>query len=288
MPNVLIIFLCSLGGNAIHVTVTCHNCQPLPKYCDMPRSEIPVDVLREILDHVDKEGLAIMCRVNKICCSCSQDVLYRDICVKTRRASKVQPTLAQSTHLARKVRSFDTNFKSDLAIALRNMTSLRILKLSSITLYSDIFEGCTFKLDSLECYYVYNPNESYQKFISSQPSLKYVVFPMNFHTTLETTCLPNLTRVDAKLPWLPYLIPGRPLNEVILTGSSSNEHPIDWSFFALSTTPIQKLTIEYAQGYPTPEHLLASFLPSLTHFTLIVWKHTVSSLHGGVRGLSLY
>ena len=44
----------------------------------MPRSEIPVDVLREILGHVDKAGLVTMCRVNKICCSHSQDFLYRD------------------------------------------------------------------------------------------------------------------------------------------------------------------------------------------------------------------
>src|ERR1700728_250739 len=118
----------------------------------MSRSEIPVDVLRDILDYVDRADLAIMCRVNTICCSCSQDVLYRDLYVKTRRASKVQQTLAQSTHLARKVRSFDTLFNTDLAMALRNMTSLRNLKLP-IDFHIDILDGCTFKLDSLECRY---------------------------------------------------------------------------------------------------------------------------------------
>src|SRR3984885_9263213 len=91
------------------------------------RSEIPVDVLRDILDYVDKAGLATMCRVNKICCSYSQDVLYRDIYVKT---PNVQQTLAQSTDLARRVRSFETYYESDLAVALRNMASLRNLKLS--------------------------------------------------------------------------------------------------------------------------------------------------------------
>jgi F-box domain len=30
---------------------------------------IPVDVLREILEHVDKNDLATLCRVNKICCA---------------------------------------------------------------------------------------------------------------------------------------------------------------------------------------------------------------------------
>src|ERR1700728_181123 len=162
----------------------------------MPRSEIPVDVLLNILDHVDQEGLATMCRVNKICCSCSQDVLYRDIDAKTRALSRVHQTLAQSTHLARKVRSFDTFFDTDLAMILRNMTSLRILKLPT-GIVMDNLDGCTFKLDSFECHHVHGSKESYRKFLSSQPSLKYVEFPLNFDTTLEATCLPNLTQIYA-------------------------------------------------------------------------------------------
>src|ERR1700728_1471094 len=110
------------------------------KLSDMSRSEIPVDVLRDILEYVDQAGLATMCRVSKICCSCSQDVLYRDIYVETPR---VHQTLAQSTHLARRVRSFDSNYDYDpyLPMALRNMTSLRILKLFTAK-SSDFFEGC--------------------------------------------------------------------------------------------------------------------------------------------------
>src|ERR1700728_1638219 len=129
------------------LAVTNHNS------CDMPRSEIPVDVLRDILVYLDKGDLATICQLNKICCSCSQDFLYRDIYVETRKASRVQQTLAQSTHLARKVRSFDILFTdSDLAMALRNMTSLRILKLSG-PFRMDILDRCTFKLDSFECTY---------------------------------------------------------------------------------------------------------------------------------------
>jgi hypothetical protein len=228
-----------------------------------------------------------MCLLNKICCSCSQDVLYRDIYVETRRASKVQQTLAQSTHLAKRVRSFSSRFTgSDLAIALRNMTSLRILKLLSI-LHMGILDGCTFKLDSFECKYLKNYNESFPKFLSSQSSLKYVAFPEKLDPTflLEATFLPNLTRISARFSWLPCLIPGRPLNEVILTGSPSNGHPIDWSFFALSTTPIQKLTIDYSYLRLTPGHLLASFLPSLTHFTLSFKIHYTSLESKRVCGL---
>jgi hypothetical protein len=229
-----------------------------------------------------------MCRVNKICCSCSQDVLYRDIYVRT---PKVQQMLAQSTHLARRVRSFDSSDDGspELAIALRNMTSLRILKLSNVFIM-DILDGCTFKLDSFDCTYLYG-HRSMQMFLSSQPSLKYVTLPIFFDYTMlssEATYLPNLTRINAAFPWFPYLIPGRPLNEVIATGTTSVEHSIDLGFFALSTTPIKKLTIDYSYLYPTPGHLLASFLPSLTHFTLTVWKHAFSFVYEGVCGLPLY
>jgi hypothetical protein len=269
--------------------VTSHKSQLSDMPMPMPRSEIPVDVLRDILDHVDQEGLAIMCRVNKICCSCSQDVLYRDLYVKTRRASKVQQTLAQSTHLARKVRSFDTLFNTDLAMALRNMTSLRNLKLPT-GIFAYILDGCTFKLDSFGCDGVHNRNESFQNFLSSQPSLKYVTFSMNLDPTLslEATCLLNITRIKATFPWLPYLIPGRPLSEVISDEWIEYEHSTDLSFFALSTTPIQKLTIDYSYLYPTPVHLLASFLPSLTHFTLTVWKNYTFFRNEGVCGLPIY
>jgi hypothetical protein len=250
----------------------------------MPRNDIPVDVLLYILDYVDKAGLATMCRVSKICCSCSQDVLYRDIRVETPIVYGVQQTLAQSTHLSRRVRSFSSRFTdSDLAMALLNMTSLRILKLINM----DIPDGCTFKLDAFECDYVYDRFESLQKFLSSQPSLKYVTCPMDIDPTelssLEANCLPNLTRINATYDLLPYLIPGRPLNEVILDGYRSYEHSIDWSFFALSTTPIQKLTIDYYYLYSTPIHLLESFLPSLTHFTLSVQEE-----YSGVCGLTFY
>jgi hypothetical protein len=252
----------------------------------MPRNEIPIDVLRDILDYVDKADLPNVCLLNKIFCSYSQDVLYRDIDAQT---SKVQQTLAQSTHLAKKVRSFDSSYdEADLAMALRNMTSLRILKLSS-AFRMDILDGCTFKLDSFECTFLDYHDESFLKFLSGQPSLKYVRLPLNFDKTvpssLEATCLPNLTRILAKFSWLPYLIPGRPLNEVISDGWYSYGESTDLSYFTLSTTPIQKLTIDYSYLCPTPVHLLASFLPSLAHLTLIVWKYCTFFEYGEVCGL---
>jgi len=257
----------------------------------MARSEIPVDVLLYILDYVDKAGLATMCRVNKICCSCSQDVLYRDIFVTFSRR-QVQETLAQSIHLAKRVRSFSSRFTgSDLDITLRNMTSLRILKLLG-KFRIDSLDGCTFKLDSFECRFLDKNEKSFPKFLNSQPSLKYVALPIFYPSkvpsSLEATCLPNLTRINAIFRWLPYLIPGRPLNEVISNGFTQLEHSIDLSFFALSTTPIQKLAIDYSYVYSTPVHLLASFLPSLTHFTLMVGRYYFFFEHELVCGLPWY
>jgi F-box domain len=58
---------------------------------------IPIDVLREILEHVNQSDLATLCRVNKICQSCSQDVLY---CKVEDGGAHVIQTLAPSTELA--------------------------------------------------------------------------------------------------------------------------------------------------------------------------------------------
>jgi hypothetical protein len=214
-----------------------------------------------------------MCRVNKICCSYSQDVLYRDIFV---RGSRVQHTLAQSTHLAKKVRSFESwSTGSELAMALRNMTSLRNLIL--MHLYDwDILDGCTFKLDFFDCDHLDKHCESFIKFLSSQPSLKAVTFPRYFNnrvSSLEATFLPNLTRTSGTLFWLQYLIPGRPLNEVIMGECTPRDHSVDLSFLALSTTPIQRLAIDHSCLCSTPVPLLASFLPSLTHFMLKTDDH---------------
>jgi hypothetical protein len=90
-------------------------------------ASIPVDILRNILEHIDRAGLVKMCLLNKICCSCSQDVLYRDIICKDNRICR---TLVNSSQLARRVRSFLLYaHDEELANVLQNMTSLRSLTL---------------------------------------------------------------------------------------------------------------------------------------------------------------
>jgi hypothetical protein len=218
---------------------------------------IPVDVLREILGHVDKADLATLCRVNKIVSSCSQNVLYYEIEYDDEDAIQ---TLAQSTDLARRVRSFHASGdRPGLATALRNMSSLRSLDLEHITDES-ILNGCTFKLDSFDTNF---PNsESLQQFLNNQPSLTKLTIWWDYEPfpPFDERCLPILTCVKAKPSWLRILIPGRPVREVIVI-SPGRINSTDLSFFTLSTTPIQKLQIRFEMLYPKPESSWYPYFP---------------------------
>jgi hypothetical protein len=82
-----------------------------------------------------------------------------------------------------------------LVVALRNMTSLRDLKLFKGG-NSDIFDGCTFKLETLSGDFTHG--ESFHTFLNSQPNLTSVdLIGRNDFSDLEATCLPNLTEVTA-------------------------------------------------------------------------------------------
>jgi F-box domain len=227
---------------------------------------IPIDVLREILEHVRKADLVTLCRVNKIFCSCSQDVLYREIGYRDARTITIQ-TLAQSTDLARRVRSFKTIRSSpELATALRNMSSLRSLDLYGQFIGDDasILDGCTFKLDSFTCSIPYS--ESLQQFLNSQPSITDITIwgDRDPFLPFDERCLPKLTRVTAMPSWLGILIPGRPVSAVAVS-SYRRINSTDLNFFTPSTTPIQKLWIRFDMLYPKPVSLLVSKFPSLVH-----------------------
>ena len=244
----------------------------------MSSSNLPVEVLQVILKYVDKADLLTLCRVNKVCCSCSQDILYRNILANSHFRLRVCRTLAQSTHLARRVRSFSvvyfhlistTDPPKDLAMAMQNMSSLRSLKLYVRGRYS-ILDGCTFKLDS---FFTDFPCDEYlRKFLNNQPTLTHV--ELHHHTTVdvqaefEATCLPSVTRVTAELPLLQRLLPGRPLNDVSVVGWYPRYYIPSIDFFTLSTAPIQKLTITSRFIYTTPIEFLASIFPSLTHLSI--------------------
>ena len=237
-------------------------------------SSIPVDVLREILEHVDKNDLATLCRVNKICCACSQDVLYREI---YRGYEHVVQTLAKSTDLARRVRSFTIACECpELAMALRNMSSLRSLDLVDSDV--SILDGCTFKLDSFETTIPYS--ESLQQFLYSQPSLTNLTIWRDCKplSPFDERCLPNLTRVMARPSFLGIIIPGRPVREVSVLSPYALDST-DSSFFTLSATPIQKLRIDYEMLYPKPVSLLVSIFPSLVHWVVnaydLEWRQRV-------------
>jgi hypothetical protein len=220
-----------------------------------------------------------MCLLNKACCSCVQDVLYRDINPACHKACR---TLSKSPHLARRVQFF--SFAVDdpisvlhdlpakyvnkpLAKALRSMTSLRKLLLI-IGGGSDILDGCTFKLEFLCGDFIHD--KSFRKFLNSQPSLTSlsIVRKHDDFSDLEATCLPNLSRVTASFSSLPNFVPGRPVSEVISLVFPDDDIS-DLSFFTLSTSPILKLVIDYFGLYPKSTHLLASIFPSLTHLLIM-------------------
>jgi hypothetical protein len=46
--------------------------------------------------------------LKKICCSCSQDILYHNVQIERPSDSQVYHTLSQSTHLASRTRSSET------------------------------------------------------------------------------------------------------------------------------------------------------------------------------------
>jgi F-box domain len=231
---------------------------------------IPVDVLREILEHVSEADLVTLCQVNKICCSCSRDVLYRNI---TDRDPRVVQILARSTDLAKRVRSFKSYSAQpsrELSMALKNMSSLHHLNL--IHAYdATILDECTFQLDTFQCSFYYS--EPLRRFLANQPSLTYVHFFSGLDDSIpfEQTLLPNLTRVRAHPEWLPTLIPGRPVSSIVMYGHNYTHDADDFnlSFLALSTGPLLKLNIPFNSLYPKP----ASFLTS-TFLMYLVLSYT--------------
>src|ERR1700728_5403585 len=170
----------------------------------MTSISIPVDILRVILEYLDRANLAKICRLNKICCSCSQDILYRKVLFENDLACR---TLAQSTHLARRVRSFKRMGKHpELSKALQNMTCLRDLTLLESG-SSSVLDGCIFSLDTFTCGFSYD--KSLRQFLELQSSITHVSLLALYKPSesFDSPCLPNLTRVTAPYFLLPHLIP---------------------------------------------------------------------------------
>jgi hypothetical protein len=233
---------------------------------------ISIDVLQHILGHLDEASLVKICQLNKICCFYSQNVLYRKIQVYEN--FKVLETLAHSTHLARRVRTFCIFTLSEQTIpnellrkSLQNMTNLTLLWFGCPADFS-VLDGCTFRLVSFHASFY--QTEHLVPFLHSQPSLTDVTIapssegfanaPSSNDVAFASTCLPNLTQISADLSWLQQLIPNRPVSKVMSIG---NRDPVDLSIFTLSTAPIRELSIDHFYLY-TPVPLLASIFPSLT------------------------
>ena len=246
---------------------------------------IPVDVLRMILEHVDNADLLKICLLNKICCYCSQDELYRKI--SPGAPIGVVQTLAHSTDLARRVRSFEFFNCEDVDMALQNMSSLRSLHLWHVD-GASILDGCTYKLDSFA--YSFHYDESLQNFLNSQPNLTEIEFHVDSQysdSRFEATCLPNLTRVVANPSWIRTFIQGRPVREVMMRLPRS-EDLFDLSSFTFSTAPIRKLSISHVYLYQGPISLLVLIFPSLVHLILDFYRTGYSFGSTIVRRIPFY
>jgi hypothetical protein len=81
--------------------------------------------------------------------------------------------------------------------------------------------------------------------------------------------------------WLPHLIAGQPVSEVIMVGDIPHKRSIDLNFFIIATTSIQKLKIYYIQ-YPN-----ISLHQSLTHFAVTTTYLSTFSKNQEVRWNSL-
>jgi hypothetical protein len=250
----------------------------------MSSISIPVDILHVILEHLDQDDLARICLLNKICCSCAQDILYRNIYFPNLL---VCHTLAQSTHLARRVRSFTIrNTHRELAKALQNMTCLRHLTLLSFSGSSkNVLDGCVFNLNTITCEFPYS--ESLLKFLRSQPSLREAHFLTDFLTDFCSPKsldfgLPNLSRITAPYTWLPHIVPGRPVSDITAIGYPLGRNRVDFSFYALSTVPIQNLAFHYLL-FPNSERLLASIFPSLKYLEVNLYLELLSIQNVCVR-----
>src|ERR1700733_12534021 len=84
-----------------------------------PYNSIPIDILRIILDHLNKADLVTICLLNKVCCSCAQDVLYRDVKSSSHKSYR---TLSTSPHLARRVRMFSFSIYDLIPISKLGMS----------------------------------------------------------------------------------------------------------------------------------------------------------------------
>jgi hypothetical protein len=264
------------------------------------KSQIPVDIMLIILDNLDKSDLATMCRLNKLCCALAQPILFRDIriqfhetvdpdkglTIKHDRGFALCETLSQSPYLARCVRSFSVRvfeksmrFQTKIAKTLEFMPSIRHLGLNVHTDFNHLLKGRTFsfKLESFSFYLSYD--KYLKNFLNSQPSLTTVdiclrdnsKFQYSPSLEFEKKCMPNLTRVTTHFIDVEKIIRGRPVSEITCIGGPgfSFRHDITLDFFALSTAPIRKLTIDYGFLYhgAKPGQLQALF-PSLAHLTL--------------------
>lgn len=252
---------------------------------------IPVDILLEILQETSRSELPTLCRVSRSFRHHAADFLYRDI--SSPNILDVCTTLTRSPELAARVKHFEvsrpsiTRFILDdskfvlIRDALRCLSNLRSLSLRFPGRYSWILEGCTFRIEHFFCSIACD--DGLVRFLNGQPELTTIRLScpcIGLH--IPATCVPRLTKVQARISWLVELIPGRSIKEVIFDQDFVNSPgPIDISFLTSSLSSIRTLFIGSPSLRAQTPTQIASFIPAIEALT-IKEPHISISLHDAV------
>ena len=244
---------------------------------------IPVDVMVAILEHVDRSDLPSLCRVNKIVCRYSKDVLYRHVDLSAANVMSACCTICNAPDLASRVTSFSLRGGADVSSylgvvqdVLAIMTRLRTLKLFIGPHGSWILpepKACPFRLHSFACGFAYN--SELVTFLNGQPELKVISAMLcsinaneRYRVHFGPTLFPNLTRLSGPLSLLQKLIVGRPVRDVVTY--SDDRDPTLLDCLSRSTAPngIQRLEIDLKYLRGVRRTYLASILPGLGYLTV--------------------
>jgi hypothetical protein len=167
------IVICRSGNLISTPSQSCRHWPYLVPKLDM--SSTPIDVLKLIPDHIDKEAPPPSIGSTKPAILYRRISYYCDLRIGRLHwgsEAQVYQMLAQSTHLARRVRSFNIRRNSDdpnIHGALQNMINLRRLSLCHYYNFN-LLVGCTFTLVSFTCRSILEFQLLHQ-FLLTQPSL---------------------------------------------------------------------------------------------------------------------
>lgn len=167
--------------DAHFVSLVDEPCPPMSRYSGLRPQPLPVEILDQVFQRLNRHNLFLVLQVNKAFCSISTRVLYRDIDdLKLRQSVASLQTLDKNPKLVQLVRSLQINWEGAsptqnlyrlLHRVLQQLSRLRTLHLVLPKGHYPfwILSNCTFSLrsftTSLPC------NDGLAEFLDHQPSI---------------------------------------------------------------------------------------------------------------------